>query len=104
MDAAYTYLWEFDVDPAHVLEFERHYGPGGTWAGLFRKSPAYLETVLLKDRESPGRYVTVDRWHSKGAYLAFRTEFATEYAALDVECEHLTLSERPLGTFCEWPP
>jgi hypothetical protein len=40
--AGYTYLWEFRVPEARRSEFERHYGPDGTWATFFRQSPAAL--------------------------------------------------------------
>jgi hypothetical protein len=32
--ARYTYLWEFLVELERIGEFERHYGPQGTWVAL----------------------------------------------------------------------
>jgi heme-degrading monooxygenase HmoA len=100
----YTYVWEFEVSPDLATDFEQHYGPTGTWAQLFRRSPDYLETLLLKDNAVPGRYLTVDRWRSENAYLAFKSAFAAQYAQLDNECERLTAGERSLGEFSELPP
>lgn len=100
-NGSYTYLWEFDVSLESQADFERHYAPAGTWAQLFSGSPDYIETLLLKDSEVPGRYLTVDRWRSKAAYVAFRKAFASQYAELDRECERLTISERCLGEFHE---
>jgi hypothetical protein len=98
---AYTYLWEFDVPPESVAEFERHYGPAGTWAQLFARATGYLGTALLMDPQAPGRYLTVDRWQNERGYLDFRSEFAAQYAELDRDCERLTTGERSLGAFIE---
>ncbi|HEX4954067.1 MAG TPA: AAA family ATPase [Thermoanaerobaculia bacterium] len=99
--AGFSYVWEFEVPPAHSAEFERHYGPAGTWARLFHQAAGYLGTLLLRDLTTPGRYLTVDRWRSEAAYRAFRQRFAQEYEDLDRRCEHLTTSERQLGSFTE---
>jgi heme-degrading monooxygenase HmoA len=101
MGNGYTYVWEFQVPPHSQSEFERSYGANGAWARLFRRSPDYLETLLLKDRSTTGRYVTVDRWRSEESYLEFRTSFAQQYAELDRECERLTTGETMLGAFSE---
>jgi hypothetical protein len=98
----YTYLWEFEVSRASESAFRQHYGPTGTWARLFRHSPAYIETLLLEDHAVSCRYLTIDRWQSEEAYLAFRSAFASQYEQLDNECEHLTLSERCLGAYHEF--
>ena len=95
----YCYLWEFQVKPGLEAEFERHYGASGTWARLFRQSPDYLETLLLKDKSAPQRYLTVDRWRSQAGCQAFRDDFAEQYAQLDQQCEQLTVSERGLGEY-----
>lgn len=103
MKNSYSYLWEFQVDPGMEAAFEAHYGPTGTWARLFRLSPDYIETLLLKDNAAPGRYLTLDRWRSEEGYQAFRSAHATQYAQLDKECARLTAAERSLGAFGELP-
>ena len=97
----YSYLWEFLVDAARVVEFERHYGPEGTWVALFRRARGYLGTWLLRDPADPLRFVTLDRWESADAYTAFRANYAGEYAELDQRCEQLTRRESSLGEFHE---
>ena len=104
MENAYVYLWEFNVSPALAADFERYYGPAGTWAQLFSHSPDYIGTLLLKDTTVPGRYLTIDRWRNEDAYLLFRSAYAMQYAELDNECEQLTLDERSLGAFSELRP
>ena len=104
MSNSYTYLWEFHVRAELTEEFEHHYGPNGSWALLFRQSPGYIETLLLKDRMTPGRYVTMDRWQSEAAHHTFRSIFAKQYSQLDNLCERLTISESSLGEFCEFVP
>jgi heme-degrading monooxygenase HmoA len=99
VNAGAAKVWEFHVPPSSDAEFRRHYGPGGSWARLFRRSPGYIETLLLHDAASPGRYVTIDLWASAAAYEAFRERFADDYAALDARCEELTTREIALGSF-----
>ena len=101
MGSGYSYVWEFHVSVDSAAEFEKHYGPNGTWAALFRRAPGYVDTLLLADRSLPGRYITIDRWASEEAYLAFRDAFAADYAALDLECEKLTTGETCLGVYRE---
>jgi heme-degrading monooxygenase HmoA len=93
----HVHVWEFQVRPGHEAEFERHYGPEGSWARLFRTAEGYGGTVLLRDTEHPGRYVTLDHWRDERAYQVFRAARAREYASLDAECEALTITERALG-------
>lgn len=78
MNAGYAYLWEFHVRAESRDEFERHYGPEGSWAALFRRAPGYLGTHLLRDRATDGRYLTIDRWQSEAAYRAFHAQFSRE--------------------------
>jgi len=97
----YTYLWEFIVKPEHVAEFQRHYGPDGSWVALFRQAPGYIGTLLLRDRTNPQRFITIDRWQSADAHNSFRSAFSREYAELDARCSHLTAQESALGVFDE---
>jgi quinol monooxygenase YgiN len=99
--AAYTYLWEFIVEPEHVEEFERHYGPQGSWVELFRLAPGYIQTLLLRDSSEPRRFVTIDRWENAEAYNKFRADFSRQYTDLDTRCEELTVRESLLGNFDE---
>ena len=98
----FTYVWEFEVPASAEAEFQRHYGPNGTWEVLFRNDPGYIETLLLQDSSRPGRYLTIDRWQSAGAYRAFRERFAEEYEALDRRCQALTVREKNLGLFTDF--
>lgn len=99
LSAEYVYLWEFTVAPEHVGAFERAYGRDGEWVRLFRRAHGYLRTELHRDRVNPLRYLTIDYWESEAAYEAFRTQFATEFAALDKNCAEWTTSEREIGRF-----
>ena len=101
MAGRYAYVWEFLVVPEHRDAFETHYGPTGPWVTLFRDSPGYIETLLLRDQSDALRYLTIDRWESEAAYRLFQARFAEQYAELDRECEHLTTSETSLGHYDE---
>lgn len=100
MAGEYTLIWRFRVRPDRLAEFLDHYEAGGTWVRLFRRSPGFCETLLLKDSVDPNCYLTIDRWESDAAYTEFRREFAREYGQLDHECEGLTLAEEFLGAYC----
>lgn len=97
--AAFVVIWEFSVEPEARPAFEKAYGPNGNWAQLFRHSSGYLGTHLLHDVERPGRYLTLDRWVSREAMLAFKQAHAAEYQALDRQCEALTKQELLVGEF-----
>ncbi len=92
-------LWEYSVPLEHVADFERHYNSSGTWVIFFRRAAAYHGTVLLRDTETPGRYMTLDHWDSEDAYQAFSAEHEAEYRRIDAMCAALTSSERRLGLF-----
>lgn len=92
-------VWEFRVQPGRTAEFERAYGPEGDWARLFRRSPAYRGTELLRDAEDPERYLTLDRWEGGAAFEAFKASHGEDYRALDEVCEPLCTEERLVGRF-----
>jgi len=96
---AYAYVWEFEVRPERAAEFEHHYGPDGSWVRLFRTAPGYVDTVLLRDRIHPSRFVTIDRWESERACQDFRAAQDAAFASLDARCAALTIAERELGRF-----
>ena len=91
----------------HAREaFLRAYGPDGQWAALFARARGFLDVTLLEDRESEGRFVTLDRWEDEAAFRAFRADplLAPAYDALDRACAALTTGERRLGAFDEARP
>lgn len=99
MTKEYAYVWQFDVHPEAEASFRREYGPQGSWAVLFRRDPAYIETLLFEDRAHPGRYLTIDRWRSAEAFHTFKERFAADYAEIDRRCEAFTRHEAELGTY-----
>jgi len=92
-------LWEYAVKPEQVINFESHYASAGTWARFFQKSRAWRGTILLRDPETPHRYVTVDVWSDRAAYDTFRSEHAREYEEIDRLCAEFTTAERCVGIF-----
>ena len=93
----YVVIWGYQVNTAHAAEFEEIYSSTGAWAELFQKGTGFLETQLLRNHKDPNRYITVDRWDSLQEYEAFRSQWKTEYDALDARCEGLTKQETLLG-------
>lgn len=92
-------IWKFEVAEEKIAAFEAAYGPEGVWAQLFRSSPEYHGTELLRDAYVPGSYLTIDRWTSEDAYRAFRKEHDAAYEAMDRECDTLTDRETRIGAF-----
>jgi len=97
--AGYMVIWEFSVEPEARLAFERAYGQNGDWVQLFRQSPEYRGTQLLRDLERPGRYLTLDLWTSRDALREFKKANESAYQALDRQCERLTERELLVGEF-----
>ena len=98
-DRQYLTVWEFQVRPGSELEFERIYGPSGDWVKLFQTADGYIGTDLHRDLKVEGRYLTLDLWQSRQAYLDFRRTYAQQYAELDQRCEGLTERESAIGEF-----
>ena len=96
-ESAHVLVWEFAPAAGREAEFERAYGPDGDWARFFRRDPRYLGTELL--RGAAGRYLTLDRWRSRGAFEDFKARHGEEYAAIDRRMEALTSRESAIGAF-----
>ncbi|HMK31261.1 MAG TPA: antibiotic biosynthesis monooxygenase family protein [Terriglobales bacterium] len=92
-------VWEFRVAEGKASEFERHYGPEGTWVRCFRKGTGYRGTELVRDTANRGRYLTLDRWESLAAYQRFKRDSAAEYESIDAELAGLSASELLVGIF-----
>ena len=93
----YLIIWEYQVKEDYVTAFEEIYGENSQWAQLFRKSEGYVGTELLCDSSKLGRYMTIDRWLSAGAYESFLSHWKENYDRLDAQCEDLIQQEIFLG-------
>lgn len=92
-------IWEFRVPESVRDVFLLHYGPEGSWARLFALGEGYLGTELLQDGAEPSRFLTLDRWRSRGDFETFKARYAAQYEELDERCEALTESEHHIGWF-----
>jgi len=95
----FVVIWKFEIAEDKVAGFEAAYGPDGDWAKLFRSSPDYLGTELLRDAYVPGAYLTIDRWKSEEAFRAFRKQHDSDYEKLDRRCDALTGRETRVGAY-----
>lgn len=93
----FVVIWEFRVRSGKRREFEAAYGPDGAWVKLFRRDRQYIRTDLIRDRSNPRRYLTIDVWSSREAYLRFKKRNQDEYDAIDRGCVSLTESEVKIG-------
>jgi heme-degrading monooxygenase HmoA len=95
----FVVVWQFEIGEDKIAGFEAAYGPEGAWAKLFRTSPSYLGTELLRDAFIPGSYLTIDRWASEAEFRAFRKEHDQDYEVLDRACDSLTSRETRIGAY-----
>lgn len=95
----FVVVWQFEIAEEKVATFEETYGPEGKWAQLFRKSPEYLGTELLRDAYIAGSYLTIDRWASEEAFRTFRKDHDAAYEELDRACDALTQTEKRVGAY-----
>jgi heme-degrading monooxygenase HmoA len=95
----YLVIWEFQVKPQAHVAFEKIYGPAGDWANLFRRSPDFRGTQLVRDIDWPLRYLILDRWTSREAFQQFKHAYQADYDAFDKQCESLTDHESLLSEF-----
>jgi len=90
-------IWEYIVRVGQEAEFEKVYGANGDWAQLFKQGDGFLGTDLVRNRDIPRRYITIDRWASSAAYDAFQEKYQAAYEELDARCQSLTEQEKLLG-------
>jgi heme-degrading monooxygenase HmoA len=89
----------FSYEVRDAGQFEATYGPEGEWAAFFKDARGYIGTELLRDVETPGRYLVVDRWESPEAYNAFATERREEYMRRVDDTRYMYDQELRFGTF-----
>jgi heme-degrading monooxygenase HmoA len=89
----------FSYEAREPEEFERVYGPEGEWAEFFRRGAGYVGTELLRDAETAGRYLVVDRWESAEAYNAFAEANREEFMARVDDTRVYYEQELRIGTF-----
>jgi heme-degrading monooxygenase HmoA len=89
----------FSYDVREPEEFERVYGPSGDWSQFFAGARGYIGTELLRDVETPGRYLVIDRWESADAYNAFATEHREDYMRRVDDTRFYYEQELRFGTF-----
>jgi heme-degrading monooxygenase HmoA len=92
-------VWEYMARPDRIDEFEALYRPDGPWVELFRKSPGFVSTTLMRDVRDPHRFVIADRWNSEGSYEEFKKDFAAEYQTLSERGERTHRAEHLIGRF-----
>jgi heme-degrading monooxygenase HmoA len=93
----YRIVWQYEVRPERLAEFEQVYGPEGEWVQFFRSSSDYIGTDLYRSTADPKQFVTVDAWRSRPAYESFRKANSERYSKLDEWCGQFSVHERVLG-------
>jgi len=95
----------FSYEVRDTVQFEAVYGSDGDWQRFFAGARGYIGTELLRDVETPGRYLVIDRWESADAYNAFAGAQREEYIRRVDESAFLYDQELRFGTFENvWTP
>lgn len=92
----YLIVWRYVVESEHDDAFRIAYGPSGEWTRLFSTMAGFEGTTLIT-LDTPGGFLTVDRWTTEDHFTQFLEAKRGEYAALDEELAHLTVSEELIG-------
>jgi heme-degrading monooxygenase HmoA len=79
--------------------FEAAYGPQGEWAAFFAGARGYIGTELLRDVDTPGRYLVIDRWENAETYNAFIEANRDEYMRRGDEMAFHYVQELRFGSF-----
>jgi heme-degrading monooxygenase HmoA len=90
-------IWQYRVLTAHILAFERIYGPEGAWAALFSQTPGYVGAELLKTDSDADVYLSVNWWVSEFAYKKAMHQIEVERVRLEDLYDEMTSEERLLG-------
>src|SRR5881409_267383 len=92
-------VWEYVAKPDRTEDFESFYRADGPWAELFRESPAFVSTTLMKDLSDPRRFMIADRWTSVEVYEEFKRECAARWQELAERGARLYERETEVGRF-----
>ena len=92
-------VWEYRARPESAEEFESFYRPDGPWSALFRESPGYISTTLMKDLADPLRFLVADRWTGETVYEEFKRRVADRYLDLSDRGRRLYERETEIGRF-----
>lgn len=92
-------VWIFKVRPEFLAEFQKHYGPEGSWVQFYNQARGYLGTVLLRDSAHENQFLLWDQWDSLHSFERYRRENDEAFNKLDRQCEAFTLEEKRLGIY-----
>jgi heme-degrading monooxygenase HmoA len=95
----FCYLWEYRVAPGKREQFRQVYGKQGPWVKLFEQCSGYVRTDLFEDRDTPGRFISMDCWEQKQDWEAMKSGNSGAYQQIDQACESLSEDERLVGYF-----
>lgn len=92
-------VWQFDVKPGRVSDFERFYGADGDWTAVNRHSRSYLGTSFLRDQNEDARYLVIEYWSEMLVYEQHRSFGGDERAKLEALRAELVEAVEPMGIY-----
>ena len=96
---SYVRIWRFEAARGREQEFVTAYGPEGDWVQLFRRSPGYRSTELVRPVPTERVFLVTDRWASRQDWDNFLAAHREAYAALDLRFSALCASETELDEY-----
>jgi pullulanase/glycogen debranching enzyme len=92
-------VWQIDVRPSLVEQFEQFYGADGPWTKLSRKSRSFLGSSFLKDLAHDARYLLVEYWSEMVIYEKHLEDFRNDLRSLETERAQFVLKVESVGLF-----
>jgi heme-degrading monooxygenase HmoA len=89
----------YSYEARDAEDFESVYGPSGEWVEFFRRGDGFVGTELLRELDTPGRYLVIDRWEDREAFERFAGEHQTEYFRRAEDAAVYYVQELQLGVY-----
>ena len=80
-------------------QFELVFGPGGKWSKLLDRCPGFRGTMVLRDTQNLGRYLTVTLWNSEEQRERDLADYSTDFASLKVALSDWIDCSTDVGVF-----
>ncbi len=92
-------VWQFEVRPGEIDQFEQLYGVDGPWTKLSRRSRSFLGSSFLRDFAVEGRYLLVEYWGEMVVYERHLADLSDEIVSLERERDRCVERMQTLGVF-----
>jgi heme-degrading monooxygenase HmoA len=94
------FVWQYDVKPGKVEEFEAHHGPDGRWNRFLSRARGYHGITLLRSQDGSSM-LSFDDWRSEALFESYIQDPRNqeEFQLLVAGNRELTSNRREVGWF-----